>query len=61
MRNATIWEFGLAVVVLWLVMEYVPEGVYFGLAVLLVAFLSTPQAVDGVAGLLKFVQTGKVN
>lgn len=61
MHNATLWQFGLAILVLWLVMEYLPEGVYFGAAVLLVTFLSTDAAVKTVPGLLDFIQTGVGN
>lgn len=59
MRSATLWQFTLALLVLWLVMEYIPYGVFIGAFVLALALLETPQGVDAFAGLLHFVQTGQ--
>lgn len=56
MRTATLYEFALAILVLWLVLEYIPGGIWIGLSVLTVTMLSTPGAVDGVSKLLAFIQ-----
>lgn len=60
MRSASLWEFSLAIVVLWLVMEYVPYGVMIGVFILALAMLETPEAINGISSLLYFVQTGTV-
>lgn len=56
MKSASLYEFVLAVLVLWLVMEYVPGGIYIGMAVLLVTALSTPAATAATQNFLLFLQ-----
>jgi hypothetical protein len=55
-KDVSLWNFGLAILVLWLIMKYVPNGLNIGLIILAGVFISTPDAVQGVANFLDFIQ-----
>lgn len=54
-RNATLYEFALALIVLFLITQYVPRGEYIAGFVLFLALVSSPGAIDGYVSLLEFI------
>lgn len=56
----SLWQFGLALLTLYLIMRYVPRGEIIGLAILTAALVSTPDAVTAFVNLLDFIQYGTV-
>jgi hypothetical protein len=57
-RNAGLWQIALALFVLYLIMEYVPDGEKIGWIILIGTLLATPAAADAFARLLHFIETG---
>jgi hypothetical protein len=56
--HASLWQFGLALIFLWLVGRYVPGGMVFALLILAGVFLASPGAVNGLSDLLRFLYYG---
>lgn len=59
-RNSglTVYQFGIALLTLYLIMRYVPRGVEIGAIILAVTLISTPAAVQGFSDLLHTIETG---
>jgi len=51
-----IWQFAIAIVVLYLIVQHVPHGETIAVLVTLGVFLSTPAAVNGVTYLLSWIE-----
>lgn len=56
MSRATLYQFLLALLMLYLVMVYAPGGQMIGLLLLLVVILETPQAGQNLKNLLDFIE-----
>jgi hypothetical protein len=50
--GATLYQFGLSLLVLYLIMRYVPHGEIVGVAILAAALLTSPEALAGLLALV---------
>lgn len=52
----SLWQFFLAITVLYLIMRFVPGGIIIGAMILLATILSTPDAVSAFSDLLTWLE-----
>ena len=56
--GASLYQIALALLFLYVIMRYVPNGLNIGLIILLGAVLATPDAVAGFRSAVHFIQAG---
>jgi hypothetical protein len=54
--SASLWQFFVAALALYLIMEYVDGGITLGLLILFLVILETPDAAKAFSSLLGFIQ-----
>lgn len=56
--GASLWQFGLALVVLYLIIKYLPHGEEIAFLVFIGALTLKPGAAKNVQSLLNYIETG---
>ena len=56
-RNVSLSQFGLAILILYLIMRYVPHGREIGIGILILSLITTNKIGAGIAGLFSLIDS----